>query len=243
MWLRRSTLPLPHMMTPPKVSPTLLQGGITTIHPMHKETTNPTDTQCWAPPKWSAKTKALLKHYQAQSSSETIKLPRNKKTQNTNSEITSTSQRNIQGFILDWSVSFCTLDLQLTAPPTAMITVASCPMQASRIFPHPPKIPVKASQFPSEWGLLGFVDHYWWIILILILILIHIFLLILTLIFIMFIARTHAILHMTCRTPTGIATHANTTGITTLGRTAGSCQQLVDREWRCVWCQYILCVC
>jgi len=127
------------------------------------------------------------------------------------SEITSDSQHNV---VLDWSVGFCTLDLQSTAPPTAKIGSAPPPMTSRRCFPPTPVIPVKACQYPCERGLLGFVNHYRWTILFL------------TLVLIIFIARTHVILQLTCR---------NTTGITT------GCWSL-DRRSRCVWYRYFPCL-
>ena len=115
------------------------------------------------------------------------------------SEITSDSQHNIMGFSLDWSVGFCTFNFQLTPPLTAMISPAPSLMRARRCFPYTPEIPVKACQFPCERGFLGFVDHCRWIFLILIVILTLIVLIIC-------IARTRAILPLTCGITTGITT-------------------------------------
>jgi len=144
-----------------------------------------------------------------------IILPRNEKAQDPISEITSDSQHHV---VLDWSVGFCFLELQSTAPPTAMISPAS-PMRARSCFPCTPEIPVEACQFLCERWLLGFVDHYQWIFIILILTL---------------IARTRTILHLTRST--------TTSEISSFGITGGCCQWSVDCGCRSDWYQHYLCL-
>jgi len=84
----------------------------------------------------------------------------------------------VEGCGLNWSFAFCTPNLLLT-PPTAKISPATM-MRACRRLSCTPRFPPKASQLSCETGLLGFVNHYRWIVVILIV----------TLIVIISIART-----------------------------------------------------